>query len=60
MSLIKISPSIMCADLTSLGEGIRALVKAGADRLHFDIMDGNFVSDIGLSHLEIKALRNRA
>ncbi len=58
MGLIKISPSMMCADLTRLGEEIQSLTKAGADRMHFDIMDGNFVPSIGLSYLEIKALRS--
>jgi len=58
MGLIKISPSMMCADLTRFGEEIQALTKAGADRMHFDIMDGNFVPSIGLSYLEVKALRS--
>jgi len=58
MGLIKISPSMMCADLTRLGEEVQTLTKADVDRMHFDIMDGNFVPSIGLSYLEIKALRS--
>jgi len=58
MNIIKISPSLMCADLANLGEEVKTLTSIKADQLHFDIMDGNFVPDIGLSHLEIKAVRH--
>ncbi|MDA1001079.1 MAG: ribulose-phosphate 3-epimerase [bacterium] len=57
---IRVAPSLLACDFTKMGEEIAAIERAGADWLHFDVMDGHFVPNISVGPLGVEAARRAA
>ncbi|MGB9677907.1 MAG: ribulose-phosphate 3-epimerase, partial [Candidatus Ratteibacteria bacterium] len=55
--MVKISPSLLSADFSCLGQEVKKITEAGADLIHFDVMDGHFVDNLTFGPMVLASIR---